>query len=440
MIQQQTGTLYTQLLSHFHPETFAAAPRVMQLQARGLESFKKEGFPTRRTEEWKYTPVGGFLREAYSLNGIDKQPALQQEWVAQGHIPGLGDDAIEIVLLNGVLQPISHALPDTVTIQSLSAALKDEKKQGYIGQNTVLEKAPFAALNTALFTDGLFIEIAPKAILEKPLHITHIYTAEHSRMLQPRHLVVVHPSAQLTLIESTVRTEAGARVFINSVSEVVVEENAICDHYMIQSTNESVALVNQVDVSQKQHSVYTSYTFAMPGAALLRNNLNVDLNASETETHLYGLMAGRDKQLLDVHSTINHLHPHCESNEIFKTILRDESNGVFSGKVFVHQRAQKTNAFQQNNSLLLSEKATVNAKPMLEIFADDVRCSHGATVGQLSREALFYLQSRGIGQEAARDLLVNAFAFEVTEKIKIPALEAYVNELIVGKGVDAVMA
>lgn len=435
MIQTQTTPLYDQLLSHFHPEKFSAAPRVMQLQAHGLESFKKTGFPTRRTEEWKYTPVGGFLRETYSLNGIDKQPALQPEWVAQAHIPGL--DAIEIVLLNGVLQPIQSELPATVKVQTLSYALNDEKVQGFIGQNTALENAPFAALNTALFADGLFIEIAPKAILEKPLHIIHLYTAEHNRMLQPRQLVVVHPSAQITLIESVVRTAGGARVFINNVCEVVVEENASCDHYMIQSTNESAAIVNQVDVGQKRHSVYTSYTFAMPGAALIRNNLNVDLNAAETETHLYGLMVGRDKQLLDVHSFINHKEPNCQSNEIFKTILRDESNGVFSGKVYVHQEAQKTNAFQQNNSLLLSEKATVNAKPMLEIFADDVRCSHGATVGQLSREALFYLQSRGIGEAAARDLLVNAFAFEVTEKIKIPALEAYVNELIVGKGVDA---
>jgi Fe-S cluster assembly protein SufD len=168
----------------------------------------------------------------------------------------------------------------------------------------------------------------------------------------------------------------------------------------------------------------------MPKADLIRNNLHVSLNDDQTETHLYGLYLGEDNQLIDNHSLIHHKKPNCNSNEIYKGVLSDKAVGVFNGKVFVEPEAQKTNAFQQNNNLLLSNKATINTKPQLEIFADDVKCSHGATVGQLSKEAMFYLQSRGIGQEAARALLVNAFAFDVTEKIKIPELEQYINNLI----------
>jgi Fe-S cluster assembly protein SufD len=158
--------------------------------------------------------------------------------------------------------------------------------------------------------------------------------------------------------------------------------------------------------------------------------LNVFLNNDQTETHLYGLYLGEDHQLIDNHSLIHHKYPHCNSNEIYKGVLLDNATGVFNGKVYVEPEAQKTNAFQQNNNLLLSQKATINTKPQLEIFADDVKCSHGATVGQLSKEAMFYLRSRGIGEEAARALLVRAFAFDVTEKIKIPALEQFINHLI----------
>jgi Fe-S cluster assembly protein SufD len=168
----------------------------------------------------------------------------------------------------------------------------------------------------------------------------------------------------------------------------------------------------------------------MPKADLIRNNLNVFLNSDQTESHLYGLYLGEDSQLIDNHSLIHHKHPNCNSNEIYKGVLLDKAVGVFNGKVYVEPEAQKTNAFQQNNNLLLSNKATINTKPQLEIFADDVKCSHGATVGQLSKDAMFYLRARGIGEEAARALLVNAFAFDVTEKIKIPELEHYINHLI----------
>ena len=198
----------------------------------------------------------------------------------------------------------------------------------------------------------------------------------------------------------------------------------------MQTAESGTRLVTATEVNQARHSVYSNYTFSLPSADIIRNNLHMSLNDKETETHLFGLYLGRGKQLIDNHSLVNHKMPHCNSNEIYKGVLTENSVGVFNGKIYVQPYAQKTNAFQKNNNLLLSDTASINSKPQLEIFADDVKCSHGSTVGQLSNEAMFYLQSRGIGEQKARALLVNAFLFDVTEKIKIPELEEFVNHLV----------
>jgi Fe-S cluster assembly protein SufD len=186
-------------------------------------------------------------------------------------------------------------------------------------------------------------------------------------------------------------------------------------------------------VSQKKHSVYNNYTFCLQGSDLLRNELHVLLDEEHTETNLYGLYLASGNQLVDNHTFVEHRKPNCYSNELYKGVLSEQASGVFNGKIHVYKDAQKTNAFQQNNNLLMGRKATVDSKPQLEIYADDVKCSHGSTVGQFSDEALFYLRARGIGEEMAKGLLINAFAFDVTEKIKIPELESHVNKLISGR-------
>ena len=344
-------------------------------------------------------------------------------------IPNL--DAYQLVVINGQLQPAATQLPSFVTIQTMEEAQKTEEFAAYFAQN--VEEAnqfPFAALNTALFSNGLFIAIDANEVLEKPLHIIHLFTAGSNLFVQPRHLVLVRRNAQINIIESIISERTDSKIFINSFTEVVVEENAICDHYVLQTAQNGVRLVTQTEISQKRNSVYSNYTFSLPGAELIRNNLHLSLNESQTESHLFGLYLGAGKQLIDNHSLVNHKMPHCNSNEIYKGVLTENSTGVFNGKIYVQPDAQKTNAFQQNNNLLLSDKASINSKPQLEIFADDVKCSHGSTVGQLSKEAMFYLQSRGIGEQKAKALLVNAFAFDVTEKIKIAAVEEYVNQLI----------
>jgi len=267
------------------------------------------------------------------------------------------------------------------------------------------------------------------ALADKPLHIIHTFTADSNLLVQPRHVWVVNKNAELSVIESVV-SSGNAKIWINSLTEIIVHPDAKLDHAVIQTAGAGVRLVQHTTVRQKRQSLYNNYTFTLPGSDLVRNDLQAKLEEEHTETHLYGLYLAAGHQLVDNHTLVDHQKPFCFSNELYKGVLLEQSTGVFNGKVYVHKDAQKTNAFQQNNNLVISNKATIDSKPQLEIFADDVKCSHGSTVGQFSEDALFYLRARGIGEEMAKSLLINAFAFDVTEKIKIPAVEAHINELI----------
>ncbi|HEX4373064.1 MAG TPA: Fe-S cluster assembly protein SufD, partial [Puia sp.] len=201
-------------------------------------------------------------------------------------------------------------------------------------------------------------------------------------------------------------------------------------HYYIQSGNESTRYVHHTEVNQSQKSVYNNYKASFPGIAFLRNNLNIALDGENIESHLYGLYLAGGRQVVDNHTIVDHIKPNCQSNELYKGVMKDESTGIFNGKIFVRKDAQKTNAFQKNNNLMLSNKAIVDSKPQLEIFADDVKCSHGSTVGQFNEEALFYLKSRGIGDERAKALLIHAFAYDIIEKMPLAPVKAWVNKLI----------
>ncbi|MGY0037083.1 Fe-S cluster assembly protein SufD [Pedobacter sp. NJ-S-72] len=267
----------------------------------------------------------------------------------------------------------------------------------------------------------------------KPVQIIHLYTANENMLYQPRHLIIVNENAKAELIDSAVSLGHAQRVLMNSVSQITVKENANLIQYVIQDNAAEDRLINYNHITQERHSRYDNFMFNLPGAELIRNNLEIVLNGSATETHLLGLYLVAGHQLTDNHTAIHHRFPHCDSNEIYKGVLLDKGKAVFNGKVFVERPAQKTNAFQQNNNLLLSDKAQVFAKPQLEIFADDVKCSHGCTVGQFDPESLFYLQSRGISEESARKLLVEAFMFDVTQKIENEAVKDFVQSLIYKK-------
>jgi Fe-S cluster assembly protein SufD len=403
---------------------------LLPLRKKANEQFRMLGFPTRKVEDWKYTNVLPFLQETYEFNPYAIQNAAKTAIsLDNATIPAL--DAYRIVLVNGQLQAaLSDQLPAQVKIKNIAEAEAEPAFVEHFGHQVNIQKYHFAALNTAWFSDGIFIEIPATVVMDKPIHLVHIYAGAGNLFIQPRHLVVAHRSASVTLVESIISENQTGDFFINTVSEIVVKENAQVNHYNLQTNSKNTRQVSHTEISQKRDSVYSNYTFSLPESDLLRNNLHLNLDDEYTESHLYGLYLANGKQLTDNHTFVNHLHPHCNSNEVYKGVLLDNATGVFNGKIFVQRDAQKTNAFQQNNNLLLSNKATINSKPQLEIFADDVKCSHGSTVGQLSQEAMFYLRSMGISEATARRLLVSAFAFDVTQNIKIPAVEAYINKLI----------
>ncbi|HEY4062892.1 MAG TPA: Fe-S cluster assembly protein SufD [Puia sp.] len=432
MIQGPAIPLYEEVVNGFNKLSADAPGRessdLRRVRQSAFDKFKQLGFPTIKNEDWKYTNLTRFLKDEYTLGAgtpVAPDPAL----VAAAAIGSL--DCYQVVLVNGSWNGDikGGALPKGVQLLTVAAARQDPALSGYF-ERADWNNHHFATLNTALFTDGLFIRVDAGAASDKPLHIVHIYTADNNILVQPRHVWVINRNAELSVIETVVSGKGSGKVWVNSLSEIIVHTDARLDHTVIQSAGSGVRLIQHTTVHQKKQSLYNNYTFTLPGADLVRNDLQARLEEDHTETHLYGLYLAAGQQLIDNHTLVDHQKPSCFSNELYKGVLLEQSTGVFNGKVYVHKDAQKTNAFQQNNNLVISKKATIDSKPELEIFADDVKCSHGSTVGQFSEDALFYLRARGIGEETAKALLINAFAFDVTEKIKLPAVETYINELI----------
>ncbi len=417
--------------------------RILRTQA--FEQFINVGFPSIKNEEWRFTNVLPFLKDNYEFEVVEKdlnteeleqttKLILQHQNEIQSSIKGEQKGAYRIVSINGKLNKDLSIFPDNKKIQILSLCDADEEIsfQKHFGKIATIENPEnaFVALNTAFYSNGIFIEIEKNVVVDKPIHFINVILADKPLLVQPRNLIVVNKSAGIEIIETTITDNQHNNVMVNAVCEIALEENAHFDHYDIQSGNNGMRYINRTEIAQSKHSNYANYTFTFPGADIVRNNLTLHLNDSDIESHLYGLYLTADKQITDNHTEVLHKFPNCESNQLYKGVLKGNSKAVFNGKIKVYQDAQKTNAFQQSNNILFSEKATVNAKPQLEIYADDVKCSHGTTIGQLNNEAIFYLQSRGIGLESAKNLMVNAFAFDVTEKVKIPALKVYLEKRI----------
>jgi Fe-S cluster assembly protein SufD len=441
MIQEPAIPLYQEIVNGFNKWSAEGMGRessdLRRARQASFDKFRLLGFPTIRNEDWKYTNITRFLKDEFVLvSGTEQQNA-------DGTIAGLADpillekatipslECYQVVLVNGVWDGVINggALPKGLQLMTVSDARQDPALSAYF-ERTEWSNHPFASLNSALFTNGLFIRVDAGATIDKPLHIVHMLTADHNLFVQPRHVWVVNRNAELSVIESIVCNEGESRIWVNSLMEIIVHADARLDHTVIQSARSGIRFIQHSTIRQKKQSLYNNYTFTLPGAELVRNDLQVRLEEDHTESHLYGLYLAAGQQLIDNHTLVDHQKPACYSNELYKGVLLEQSTGVFNGKVYVHRDAQKTNAFQQNNNLVISKKATIDSKPELEIFADDVKCSHGSTVGQFSEDALFYLRARGVGEDTAKSLLINAFAFDVTEKIKNAAVELYINELI----------
>lgn len=399
-----------------------------QLRKSALDEFSKLSLPTQKDEEWKYTNISPLLKNNF-IPG-------EKTAVDSNRIKKFLFDELEhslMVFVNGhfsVELSRLEELPKNVTISSLADEIKSNNPliEKYFGKYASHENHVFTALSTAFTKDGAFIHVPDRKIVENAIHIIFLTTSNQKLFTQPRNLFIAGKNSQVTIIEHYI-SDDDSIYFTNSVTEIVADENAIVDHIRLQEESKQAFHIARMEVDQEKSSNFTSHLIST-GAELSRNDFNARFNAEGSECTLNGLFMIDGNQLFDAHTMIDHAKPHCVSHEHYKGILQDKSKGVFNGKVMVRPDAQKTNAFQENNTILLSDDAVMNTKPQLEIFADDVKCSHGATIGKLDQNAMFYLKSRGIGDEAAMAILIHAFASDVITSIKIPALRDYLEKII----------
>lgn len=393
-----------------------------------LARFEALGFPSTRNEEWKYTNLKPALSHDYDLNATgsvaaaDLQPVLVPD--ADAHV---------LVFVNGVYQAASSRIQpsDGITITTFGEALEEHPAlvEKHFAQIAEYQKDALTALNTAFAQEGVFVHVPDKKTLAHPVYLYFISDGRQAKPFsQPRNLVVVGRESTAKLVE-VFHTIGANNSFTNVVTEISVGENASVEYYKVQDESENAHHVGTTQAHLARDSRFSAYTVSLKGA-LLRNNLNLILDGSNVEAHMYGLYLLDGKTHADNHTLADHRQPNSYSNELYKGILDGRSTGVFNGKVFVRQIAQKTNAFQSNRNLVLSKEASMNTKPQLEIFADDVKCSHGATVGQLDEDMLFYLRTRGIPAENARALLMRAFAEDVLTTISIAPLRQYIEQRI----------
>ncbi len=406
---------------------------IHQQRKAALSDFSKLQFPSTKDEEWKYTSIAPLLKHNFV-------PPLEERNVSKEHISSKLFDEMEhslIVFINGRYSA-EHSdllnLPEGVVVGSIANEIKNNNQilRKYFGKYADYKNHIFTALSTAYTEDGAFIYIPAGKIVEEPIHIIFITTAGDKKILtQPRNLFVAEKSSQATIIEHYVSNEENI-YFTNAVTEIIAEENAVVDHIKLQEESKKAFHIARMEVDQERNSNFSSHSIST-GGDITRNEFNARFNDEGGECTLNGLFMIDGTQLFDAHTLMDHAKPHCNSHEHYKGILNDKSRGVFNGKVIVRQDAQKTNAFQENNNILLSDEALVNTKPQLEIFADDVKCSHGATIGQMDEDAKFYLKSRGIGEDVSKGILLHAFASDVVTSIKIESVRNYIEKIITEK-------
>lgn len=400
-----------------------------ELRKKALDTFVSQGFPTIRNEEWKYTNVMQIVNKEYTTPVVDESSLA--DTVKKNDI--FGGTANLVVFVNGNYSTELSSIKDdaNVVVESLHNAIANQTTgvEERVGSLIDYTTNGFTALNSAFVQDGLYVDIKSNAVIERPIYVLSILTTESSNVLaQPRNFINVGKSSQSTIVFRSV-TIGDKLSLVNSGTEIFVAENAHCTVIHIQDDSETASTINTVNADQRRDSVLTIITVSLSGA-IVRNTIGTRLSESNSTANMYGVYCLDGNTLVDNHTVMDHAVPNCLSNELYKGILDGKSQGVFNGKIFVRQDAQKTLAYQSNRNILLSDTATINTKPQLEIWADDVKCSHGCAVGQLDENALFYLQARGIPETPAKALLLTAFAEDVTSRIENDVVREYVNSTI----------
>jgi len=388
------------------------------------------GFPTKSNEEYKYSTTEKLFKDELQWTS-NKQNKLHIDY---DFYRNNNTDANHVFLVNGELiheESELNILNDDCFICDLKTAATKYNSlfEKYYAAQIRNFKDAFAQLNTALASNGLFIYIAPNVQVQKPIQINNICTSNAYQMLQVHHVIVAEKFSNVSMVETFFSEKNSEAYLLNTLSEVYVGQNAFVNYYKLQSENDKAIHINTTQVIQSQQSHFDTNTVTL-GGKWLRNNLNIVLNGIQCVSHLNGLQLLSKQQHVDNHTLVDHQMPHCESNQLYKGILKDKSTGVFNGKIFVRKDAQKTNAYQSSKNMLLSDDATMNTKPQLEIYADDVKCSHGSSTGQIDENAVFYLRARGISPDSAKALLMCAFAMDVIHTIKIDSYKNYLGGLI----------
>lgn len=406
---------------------------IHDIRTEAIKNFEEKGFPSKKEEAWKYTSLNSLQKINFSIFPKEEN-TLEYHQVKKFFLHEI--DTYKIVFIDGIYcSYLSETTHDGVDICLMSSALTKPMYKPVMDVyfNRVASKEEsLTSLNTAFSREGAYIYIPKNKAPKKPVEILHFATGnEASLMLQPRNLIIAEENAELQIIERHQSLTSNA-VLTNCVTEIFAAENAIVDYYKVQNDSKDASLIDNTYIAQKDKSVVKVHTFSF-GGKLTRNNLNFYQNGEHIDSTLKGVTILGEKQHVDHHTLVHHQQPNCESHQDYKGIYGEKSTGVFNGKIIVDKIAQKTNAFQQNNNVLISDKATINTKPQLEIFADDVKCSHGCTIGQLDEDALFYLQSRGIPRKEATGLLMYAFANNVLESVRLPELKKRINKLIATK-------
>ncbi len=409
---------------------------VHDIRSEAIKSFEEKGFPTKKDEAWKYTSLNKILKQDYSVFPKEVN-VLEYKDIKNYLLHEI--DTYKIIFIDGKYSShLSQTTHDGIDVCLMSAALTKPKYQLVVENyfNKIAEKDSLTSLNTAFSKEGAYINIPKNKVVEQPIQIINFSTGnESSLMLQPRNLIVVGENSVVRIMERH-QSLTNNPVLTNSVTEIFANKRAIVDYYKVQNDNDNASLIDNTFINQKQESHASVHTFSF-GGKLTRNNLNFYQNGERIDSTLKGVTIIGDKQHVDHNTLVHHIESNCESHQDYKGVFGDSSTGVFNGKVVVEKEAQKTNAFQSNNNVLLSDKASINTKPQLEIFADDVKCSHGCTIGQLDDNAMFYLRSRGIPEKEAKALLMYAFANNVLDSVKIPEVKQRINKLIAEKlGVD----
>ncbi len=428
-------TIKEHLLEHFrmHHASISAFDndRIKAMRADAFRFFEEHGFPDTKQEKWRNTDLRGPLEHDFTIPFSDEPPQVNSENLFKCEVPGF--DTLSVTVLNGwytASDGLITKYANGMIVGSLRAAFNQypELIEKHFGRYADMKANGLTALNTALAMDGVFIYVPDKVTAEKPLQMVSVINLQKDSMIQLRNLVIMGKNSSLTLVQCDDSID-DHRSFINTISEFYLDENAHLDHYKLQNKNDRSTLMNYSWFHLEKFANLSTNGISLNGG-FIRNESYATLSGSGANADVLGLYLMDRNQHIDNQVFVDHAVADCTSNEMFKGILDDHASGVFNGHILVRRDAQRTNAYQNNKNILISDKAVIDTKPFLEIYADDVKCSHGATVGQLDDNAMFYLRSRGITYENARMLLMYAFAAEVVNKISIESLRSRIDDLV----------